>query len=115
MGPFLSHPGRDGTLPFPSGKGWVPSVPIRAPFSNPPIPVKNLGHKTLPEVFQRLPNATVRTEKLQKVLAGAGLGSRREMEQWIAAGRISVNGEPAKVGARVSATDRIVLDGRPVG
>jgi len=48
------------------------------------------------------------------VLAGAGLGSRREMEQWIAAGRISVNGEPATVGTRVSAADRVRVDGRPV-
>ena len=40
-------------------------------------------------------------EKLQKVLAQAGVGSRREMEEWIAAGRISVNGEPATLGMRV--------------
>ncbi len=48
------------------------------------------------------------------MLAGAGLGSRREMEQWIAAGRVSVNGEPAVVGTRVSASDRLQVDGRPV-
>ncbi len=48
------------------------------------------------------------------MLAGAGLGSRREMEQWIAAGRVSVNGEPAVVGTRVSAADRVRVDGRPV-
>jgi len=48
------------------------------------------------------------------VLAGAGLGSRREMEQWIAAGRVSVNGEPAGVGTRVSADDRVAVDGRPL-
>jgi 23S rRNA pseudouridine2605 synthase len=48
------------------------------------------------------------------VLAGAGLGSRREMEQWIAAGRVSVNGRPAAVGTRVGAGDRVMLDGRPV-
>jgi 23S rRNA pseudouridine2605 synthase len=48
------------------------------------------------------------------VLAGAGLGSRREMEQWIAAGRVSVNGEPAAVGLRVSAHDRVAVDGRPL-
>jgi 23S rRNA pseudouridine2605 synthase len=48
------------------------------------------------------------------VLAGAGIGSRREMEQWIAAGRVSVNGEPASVGTRVSAGDRVLVDGRPV-
>ncbi len=48
------------------------------------------------------------------MLAGAGLGSRREMEQWIATGRVSVNGEPAAVGTRVSAHDRVAVDGRPV-
>ena len=36
------------------------------------------------------------------------------MEQWIAAGRVSVNGEPATVGMRVSAEDRVQVDGRPV-
>ena len=48
------------------------------------------------------------------MLAGAGIGSRREMEQWIAAGRVSVNGETASVGTRVSAGDRVQVDGRPV-
>lgn len=42
------------------------------------------------------------------------MGSRREMEQWIAAGRVSVNGETATVGTRVSAGDRVQVDGRPV-
>jgi len=54
------------------------------------------------------------TEKLQKVLAARGLGSRRELERWIEAGRISVNGKIAKLGARVSDEDRILVDGRPV-
>jgi 23S rRNA pseudouridine2605 synthase len=54
------------------------------------------------------------SEKLHKVLAGAGLGSRREMEQWIAAGRVSVNGKPAAIGTRVSVQDRLAVDGRPV-
>ena len=48
------------------------------------------------------------------MLAGAGLGSRREMEQWIAAGRVSVNGEAATVGTRVCAHDRVAVDGRPL-
>ena len=48
------------------------------------------------------------------MLAGAGFGSRREMEQWIAAGRVSVNGEPAGIGTRVGAGDRVLVDGRPV-
>lgn len=50
-------------------------------------------------------------EKLQKVLARAGLGSRREMERAIEQGRVSVNGEIAKLGDRVNAAeDRIELD-----
>jgi len=48
------------------------------------------------------------------VLAGAGVGSRRQMEQWIASGRVSVNGAPAGVGTRVGAGDRVQVDGRPV-
>jgi 23S rRNA pseudouridine2605 synthase len=52
------------------------------------------------------------TSKLQKALAQAGLGSRREMEQWIAAGRVTVNGTTARLGARVGARDVILVDGR---
>lgn len=53
-------------------------------------------------------------ERLQKVLAAAGLGSRREIEGWISAGRVSVNGKPAKLGDRVGPEDRVSVDGRPV-
>lgn len=53
-------------------------------------------------------------EKLQKVLARAGFGSRREMEGWIEAGRIKVNKIIATLGDRVSETDRIQVDGKPV-
>jgi 23S rRNA pseudouridine2605 synthase len=52
--------------------------------------------------------------KLHKVLAQAGIGSRRDMEDAIAAGRITVNGEPAHTGQRISWGDRIALDGKPV-
>ena len=54
------------------------------------------------------------TEKLQKALAGHGFGSRREMERWIAAGRVTVNGRVAQIGARVDSSDEIVVDGRRV-
>ena len=53
-------------------------------------------------------------EKLQKVLARAGIGSRREMERAIADGRVKVNGETATLGDRVDKTARIVFDGKPV-
>lgn len=54
------------------------------------------------------------TAKLQKVLAQAGLGSRREMEELVRAGRVTVNGEPARIGARVGPNDVIRVDGRVV-
>ncbi|MDC1436394.1 23S rRNA pseudouridine(2605) synthase RluB [Gammaproteobacteria bacterium] len=51
-------------------------------------------------------------EKLQKVLARAGFGSRREMEHWIKAGRVKVNGKIATLGDRVSSKDKITVDGK---
>ncbi|ABV86973.1 23S rRNA pseudouridine(2605) synthase RluB [Shewanella pealeana] len=54
------------------------------------------------------------SEKLQKVLARAGHGSRREMEAWIAAGRVSVDGEIASLGDRVESDAKIRIDGRTV-
>ncbi|MGP0173510.1 23S rRNA pseudouridine(2605) synthase RluB [Pseudomonas sp. NCHU5208] len=51
-------------------------------------------------------------EKLQKVLARMGLGSRREIETWISEGRVKVNGAVAELGQRVEISDAIVLDGR---
>jgi pseudouridine synthase len=50
--------------------------------------------------------------KLHKVLADAGLGSRREMEELIIAGRVSVNGEPAHIGQRISAEDLVRINGK---
>ncbi|PMR76577.1 23S rRNA pseudouridine(2605) synthase RluB [Billgrantia endophytica] len=57
---------------------------------------------------------TTTTEKLQKVLARAGLGSRREMEAAIEAGRVKVNGKPATLGDRIEMRDRVTFDDRPV-
>lgn len=51
------------------------------------------------------------SDKLQKVLANAGLGSRREMEKWIEQGRASVNGNIATLGDRVELQDQIRVDG----
>jgi 23S rRNA pseudouridine2605 synthase len=53
-------------------------------------------------------------ERLQKVLANAGLGSRREIEGWIRAGRVTVNDQVAQLGLKVQPTDKILVDGRPV-
>lgn len=52
--------------------------------------------------------------KLHKVLAHAGIGSRREMEELIISGRVSVNGEPAHIGQRVGQEDQVRVNGRLV-
>jgi len=57
---------------------------------------------------------SIQGEKLQKVLARAGVGSRREMEKYIDANRVSVNGKVAKLGDRVEETDLIRVDGHTV-
>ena len=57
---------------------------------------------------------TTEAQRVQKVLASRGLGSRREIEGWIAAGRLTINGKRAQLGDRVSERDRIAIDGRPV-
>lgn len=50
--------------------------------------------------------------KLHKALADAGLASRREIEEWIVAGRVTVNGEPAHVGQRIGPGDKVRAGGR---
>jgi 23S rRNA pseudouridine2605 synthase len=52
--------------------------------------------------------------KLHKVLAQSGIGSRRDMEQLVQEGRITVNGQPAHVGQRISFGDQLRIDGRPI-
>jgi 23S rRNA pseudouridine2605 synthase len=53
-------------------------------------------------------------ERLQKYLARLGLGSRRQIEDWIRQGRITVNGAAAQLGVRVNGAERIQIDGKPV-
>jgi 23S rRNA pseudouridine2605 synthase len=57
---------------------------------------------------------SAKTQKLQKVLADTGLGSRREIERWIASGRVTVNGQRAALGRRISGRDKLAVDGHPV-
>lgn len=54
----------------------------------------------------------VEPERLQKVLARFGVGSRREVDDWISAGRVEVNGEVAVPGQKVGPGDRVKVDGR---
>ncbi len=53
-------------------------------------------------------------ERLHKLLARHGIGSRRQAESWIAEGRVLVNGRPAEVGQQVKPGDRVVVDGKDV-
>ncbi len=55
-------------------------------------------------------------ERLQKLLAQAGLCSRREAERWMADGRVTVNGKTASVGDKADPRrDKILVDGKPLG
>ncbi len=61
-----------------------------------------------------LPQPAPAGERLQKLLATAGFGSRRQIETWIEAGRVTVNGEIARLGDRATPADEVALDGKVV-
>ncbi|MDO5101637.1 MAG: pseudouridine synthase [Lautropia sp.] len=63
---------------------------------------------------KRASSPAAEAEKLHKILADAGIGSRRDMEELIISGRVSVNGMPAHVGQRVGANDVIRVNGKPL-
>ena len=60
------------------------------------------------------PAPPAEAQRLQKLLAAAGLGSRREIETWIEAGRVSVRGRVAQLGDRAAPGDPVEVDGKPV-
>lgn len=61
-----------------------------------------------------VPDEQEKGEKLQKALAHLGLGSRRQIEQWIEAGRLTIDGKQARLGDRVRTGQAVRLDGKPV-
>ncbi|MDM4767395.1 pseudouridine synthase [Pelomonas sp. SE-A7] len=83
------------------------------------------GEEALPEPEQQVKEAEEAESKrvlaadpdapkLQKVLAQAGVGSRRDIEDMIAEGKIEVNGEVAHIGQRISFGDRVSVGGKPI-
>lgn len=95
-----SEPSVDAAAPAPSAK----------PRSRPPRPQP--GRSGRSGQARRIAGEPLKPERLQKVLAQAGVGSRREMEEWIAAGRVSVNGVTATIGMSVIPTDKVKIGGR---
>ena len=84
----------------------------------PPVRKQAGVRQTAKSPYARTPAAgaavQLPSQKLHKVLAQSGLGSRRLMEEWIREGRVTVNGSVATIGARVSPTDLIRVGKRAV-
>ena len=82
-----------------------------------PTPIRRAPAAPKGRAAARLAQATapeVPAERLQKALATAGIGSRREMEEWIAEGRVQVNGEAATLGSKVGPRDIVKIGGRRI-
>jgi 23S rRNA pseudouridine2605 synthase len=105
------------------------AAPSGVEFGAPQVPLAGEGddvnamamaeHPLAPAVLERGRRAAkqalnAQTDKLHKVLADAGIGSRRDMEELIVAGRVSVNGQPAHVGQRILPSDQIRINGKPL-
>jgi len=102
----------------------VPSVPLAPAVSlagegdeiNPAAMPESALTREFLERGRRAAKQTelAQSDKLHKVLADAGIGSRRDMEEMIIAGRVSVNGEPAHIGQRILASDQVRVNGKPL-
>ncbi len=101
-----------------TAEGQAPATD-RAQPADEPLPVYASGKAIgldAAESRQRGPRkpSTEDQPKLHKVLADGGLGSRRDMEELILAGRVSVNGQPAHIGQRIGPTDQVRVNGRTI-
>src|SRR5574343_314391 len=97
-----------------SNRGAAPEGEVAAKPAPRRKPAPNTGGRAQRGHLARAgrPLAEAKPERLQKILAQAGVGSRREMEEWIAAGRVSVNGVVAIIGQSVVPTDKVKVGGR---
>lgn len=108
-GPAASVPGKDDLF------GYVTSPAFDSDNgSGVRAPMLRRGRKPTNNGGKRVLTADDEAPKLHKVLAEAGLGSRRDMEELIIAGRVSVNGEPAHIGQRILPTDQVRINGKLV-
>ena len=102
-----------------SGGRAAARTPFRPPAARPKREAQDEGPRPgAPQAGRRGRPRTepepAATTKLHKALADAGLGSRRELEEWILAGRVSVNNEPAHVGQRIGPQDKVRVNGKLV-
>ena len=95
----MNEENTDDTIPFLSD--FDNSVPLHTAQESSSLSKKNVK-KT----------RNMDSPKLHKVLADGGMGSRREMEELILSGRISVNGTPAHIGQRIAHNDQVRVNGR---
>ena len=119
-GEFENRAKKDGdrSIPAPSGRSGRGAAPEGEAAAAKPAsrrkPAPNTGGRAQRGNIARdgRPLAEAKPERLQKILAQAGVGSRREMEEWIAAGKVSVNGVVATLGQSVVPTDKVKIGGR---
>lgn len=102
----------DGDVPS-TGRAKPPARPAATPTERPYSPARSSGQSSNAG-RRRHAEPPSRPERLHKLLANSGLGSRREMEEMIAAGRVMVNGAPAQLGQSVAAGDRVKVNGKLV-
>lgn len=104
--------------------------PLRPPLKNKPQPTAGRGparpRAPVEPITREVEAPSVRAprrvsaapevepERLQKVLAQLGVGSRREVEEWVAQGRVTVNDAPAEPGQKIGPGDRVKLNGKLV-
>lgn len=117
--PRLARPAPDAADLFAEVvSGAYDSVPAAQAEAAQELPAAEAGAAPVAEPAPALGKRVLRPEpeapKLHKVLAQSGVGSRRDMEQLILDGRVTVNGEQAHIGMRIAQGDRIAVSGKPV-
>ncbi|HMY06150.1 MAG TPA: pseudouridine synthase, partial [Accumulibacter sp.] len=104
-----------GDNPRPAGaKADGPKIPSRQSTPDRPYSPARSGFQTTSTGRRRHEEPPGKPERLHKLLANSGIGSRREMEEMIAAGRVMVNGAPAQLGQTVRFGDRVKVNGKLV-